>query len=71
MSDYSDCVLKRCKIRNGRESLSCFGLRQMLCTDGVKCPFYASSKEYYRDKKTGFVKKKGEKDDEKIHIRLR
>lgn len=55
-TNYDDCVLKRVNNYTGR--VSCYGLEKMLCMDGVKCPFYGSSKEFYRDVKTGFVKRK-------------
>ena len=61
MSNYDDCVLRKNLRGMGTGKYICYGLRETLCADGVKCPFYASEKEYYRDKKTGFIHKKGDK----------
>lgn len=59
MVNYSDCVLRN-ELRSGK--IKCYGLHTMLCNDGVKCPFYGSSKTHFRDPDTGFVhKKKGVK----------
>lgn len=55
MVNYDDCVLKNKNKNTGR--VSCWGLTSMLCTEGVKCPFYGSNKEYYRDEK-GFIRRK-------------
>ena len=61
MKDYSDCVL-RLNLKGANEGKwICHGLHECLCANGVKCSFYASSKTHYRDKKTGFIHKKGEK----------
>ena len=56
MCDYSDCVLRKDLKVKGK--FICYGLRETLCADGVKCPFYASNKTHYRDKKTGFIYRK-------------
>lgn len=67
MIDYSDCVLRK-DLKGPKEgNFICYGLEQTLCTETGKCPFYASSKTHYRDPKTGYIHKKGDK-DEKIHF---
>lgn len=57
MIDYTDCVLRK-ETRDGR--FICYGLVDTICANGVKCPFYASNKDYERDKKTGYIRKRKE-----------
>jgi hypothetical protein len=68
MVDYSDYVLKKRRVINGKEKISCHGLRKMYCVGCGKCKFYASSKDYYRDRKTGFIKERRPINNEKIYI---
>ena len=70
MQDYSDCVLRAVSQQvfghvYGRGF--CYGLTEMLCEKG-ECPFYGSKKELYREKSTGFVKRKEGNKNEKMYI---
>lgn len=70
MQDYSDCVLRAVSQPvfghvYGRGF--CYGLTEMLCEKG-DCPFYGSKKELYREKSTGFVKRKEGAKNEKMYI---
>jgi len=68
MTDYTDCVLRKSRVINGYERVSCYGLSTMYCVECGKCKFYASSKDYYRDRKTGFIKERRPINNEKIYI---
>lgn len=62
MANYTDCVLRKDLHGVKEGSFLCYGLTDTICTSGVKCPFYASSKTHYRDNKTGYIhRKKGAK----------
>lgn len=71
MQDYSDCVLRAVSQPvfghvYGRGY--CYGLTEMLCETCGKCPFYGSKKELYREKSTGFIKRKEGNKNEKMYI---
>ena len=71
MQDYSDCVLRAetrpvCGHVYGRGF--CYGLTEMLCKTTGRCPFYGSKKELYRERKTGYIKRKDGNKNEKMYI---
>ena len=69
MDKYKDCVLRLDLHGMYEGQFICHGLTECLCETKGRCPFYASSKTHYRDKKTGYIykKKRGYK-NEKIDI---
>lgn len=51
---YKDCVLRKTNYYGDY----CHGLRSMLCELGENCPFYASNKTHYIERKTGHIKRR-------------
>lgn len=54
---YKDCVLRKTNYYGDY----CHGLRSMLCELGENCPFYASNKTHYIERKTGHIKRRDKK----------
>ncbi len=56
-TQFDTCVLAKNTRLGGR----CYGLIDCVCLDGVKCPFYGDKDKYFRDPKTGHVRRKEKK----------